>query len=448
MAGLFLDPWQEWVLTVALGERSFVDPRWAAPEIGICVPRQNGKGALLEARQLVGLFLLEEELQIHSAHEYATSMDAYRRLKGRIKETAALDKRVKRYIGSHGEEGIELHSGQRIWFRTRTKGGGRGFACDTLYLDEAMKVSQESMAALIPTLATRPNSQIWYTGSAVDQLVQAADGIPFARIRERGIRGENDRLAYFEWSVDAPHPDDIEDALLHDREARALANPGYGIRIFDEDIDFELGQMGKHDFAVERLGIGDWPRTDGLRDTVIDPALWDSLKDESSTMREPYWLAFDVTPDRRRTTVAGASGSGPFHVEVAERKQGTDWVAKYLVEVVAKRKPQEIFCDSVGPAASLVPELEQAGLKVTKLNTDQHAQACGMFFDTVAQKKLRHLGTSELASAIRGSVKRPLLDRWAWDRGKSDVDISPLVAVTLALWGAAQPKPTYRSAGF
>ena len=36
---------------------------------------------------------------------------------------------------------------------------------------------------------------------------------------------------------------------------------------------------------------------------------------------------------------------------------------------------------------------------------------------------------------MKGATKRPLGDAWAWSRKNSTVDISPLVAATLALWG-------------
>ena len=53
LAGLHLDPWQQLVLTHSLGERP--DGKWAAFEVGLVVPRQNGKGSILEARELAGL---------------------------------------------------------------------------------------------------------------------------------------------------------------------------------------------------------------------------------------------------------------------------------------------------------------------------------------------------------------------------------------------------------
>src|ERR1017187_6126617 len=157
MAGLNLDPWQKFVLTESLNERP--DSKWAAFEVGLVVSRQNGKGGLLEARDLAGLFLLGERLIIHSAHQFDTSMEAFERLLALIEGTPELSKRVKHrgVIRSHGAEGIVLKNGQRIRFRTRTKGGGRGFTCDCLILDEAMIIPEAMHSALLPTLSARPN---------------------------------------------------------------------------------------------------------------------------------------------------------------------------------------------------------------------------------------------------------------------------------------------------
>ena len=77
MAGLELDPWQRYVLDVALRVRP--DDRWAAFEVALIVARQNGKGAVLEARELAGLFLdlPDEKLILHSAHEFKTCSGAF-----------------------------------------------------------------------------------------------------------------------------------------------------------------------------------------------------------------------------------------------------------------------------------------------------------------------------------------------------------------------------------
>jgi len=53
----------------------------------------------------------------------------------------------------------------------------------------------------------------------------------------------------------------------------------------------------------------------------------------------------------------------------------------------------------------------------------------------VTEQSLSHLDQAPLASALAGAQKRPLGDAWAWARRIVSVDISPLVAGTLAKWG-------------
>ena len=93
---------------------------------------------------------------------------------------------------------------------------------------------------------------------------------------------------------------------------------------------------------------------------------------------------------------------------------------------------------------SFAARLEGAGVEVTTASGPEYAQACGQFFDAVADKQLRHLGQLELIAAVRHAAKRQLGDAWAWSRRSSSVDISPLVGCTLALWGLtdASPPPT------
>jgi hypothetical protein len=67
-AGLVLDDWEAWVLVNSMA--TMPGGRWSSFEVGLLVPRQNGKNAILEARELAGLFLLDELLLIHTAHEF------------------------------------------------------------------------------------------------------------------------------------------------------------------------------------------------------------------------------------------------------------------------------------------------------------------------------------------------------------------------------------------
>jgi hypothetical protein len=432
LAKLYLDPWQEFSLHNALGERP--DGKWAAFEVGVEVARQNGKGGILEGRSLVGLFLLGERLIIHSAHEFPTSLEAFRRLLNLIEDTPDFDRRVKRVSRSHGEEGIELKGGQRIRFRTRTKGGGRGFSADCLILDEAMVIPEAMHGALLPTLSARPNPQVWYTGSAVDQE-SMEHGVVFARLRERALRGDDPALAYFGWSADAESPEQVTEESARDPEQWAKANPGLGIRISLEHVAREQRSMDARTFAVERLGVGDWPDLHAESET-LNLAVWHASRDLESAPEGPVAFAFDVRPDRSRSAigVAGQRSDRLRHVEVVDHRPGTGWVADRIVELTRSHEACEVLCDQGSPAAALVPDIEARGVKVRLVNAQEYVRACGVMFDTVDQGRLRHLGTPELSAAVKGARKRPLGDAWAWSRKSSAVDIAPLVACTLALW--------------
>jgi hypothetical protein len=435
MAGLLLDPWEALVLKHALGER--LDGRWAATEVGLCVPRQNGKNAVLEARELVGLFLLGEPLIIHSAQHFKTAKEHFLRLLGLIEATPDFARRVKKVIRTHGEEGIELTNGQRILFFARTKSSGRGFTAPLVVYDEAMFLAEASLGALMPTMATMPNRQRWFTGSAVDQLVHL-EGVVFARVRERALAASDPRLAYFEWSLEHDTPDLLDGETARDPGAWAVANPGLGIRIMAEAVEDEFNTLDRRTFAVERLGVGDWPPTDLTTPALVAPEVWFALTDEASQLLDPVCFAFDVAPDRSSAAIAAAGRrhDGLLHLEIVAHDRGATWAPQRLAQLNDRWHPLAVLCDAVGPVASLVHACEEAGVIVQPVKASEHAKACGMLLDTIEDEGLRHLGSAELAVALAAATKRPLGDAFAWSRKNSNADITPLVAATLALWGA------------
>ena len=150
-AGLHLDLWQQVVLTGALREKG---PQWAAFEVGLVVPRQNGKGSVLEALELAALFLPDPgappPLILHSAHEFKTSAEHFRRMRQLIESSDSLNSMVRAIRTSSGAESIELHSGARIRFVTRTGGSGRGFSADLIVIDEAYNLTAEALGAVLP----------------------------------------------------------------------------------------------------------------------------------------------------------------------------------------------------------------------------------------------------------------------------------------------------------
>ena len=84
--------WQADFLADSLAVRRDDSTRFAATEVCCVVPRQNGKGSILEARQLAGLFVLNEPLQIHSAHEFRTASEHHLRISQLIEGCPDLDR--------------------------------------------------------------------------------------------------------------------------------------------------------------------------------------------------------------------------------------------------------------------------------------------------------------------------------------------------------------------
>jgi hypothetical protein len=125
------------------------------------------------------------------------------------------------------------------------------------------------------------------------------------------------------------------------------------------------------------------------------------------------------------------------HVEVVETGSGTGWVPGRLVELAERWEPLAVVVDPRSPAGALLPLLESRVAGLVKVSAQELGQACGGFFQSLSEDGVRHIGQPELDDAVDGAATRPLGDAWAWSRRVSRVDITPLVAVTLARWGFA-----------
>lgn len=428
LAGLDLDPWQRTVLEDMLGERA--DGRWSAFEAGMLIPRQNGKGAVLEARELAGLFLFGEQLIIHSAHEFKTAVEAFRRLRALLDVLDPPDgsgkrKRVKAVTTAAGNEGVELFTGQRVKFLARSRLSGRGFSGDTVILDEAQELSTAAIEAILPTLSARPNPQVIYAGTVP---TPENDAEHWTSLRDRGRAGGDPSLAWLEWSPG----EDWDD--LDDLDAWARSNPALGYRLTEEAIARERATFTADGFARERLSI--WPSLGS--GGVIPLATWAALEDRDSTADDPVVFAADVTPDRDQASVsvAGRRPDGLTHVELLDARPGVGWVVPRLLELIERWRPASTVLDGAGPAASLITELQTRGVEPLVTGPRDMARACGAFYDAAVNDRLRHTGRPELADALGGAKTRPLGDAWAWSRRfGTNTDITPLVAVTLAFHG-------------
>lgn len=424
--GLILDPWQEFCINQAYGERA--DGKWASFEVAIIVSRQNGKGSILEAMELAGLFLFNEQMILHSAHEFKTAAEAFRRIRHWVDNVDHLRSRVARVRMTTGEEAVELRNGNRLRFVARSTGSGRGFTGDRIVMDEAFALTPAHIEALLPTLSARPNPQLVYTSSA-----GMTTSLQLWQIRQRGLKGDDPSLCYLDYGA-------ADDANLDDREVWRQSNPALGIRISEEFIERERTAMSSEGFGRERLGI--WPRMAGEEWQTITAADWHAACDPDSKIDGAIALGIEVSyPDRAWGTIA-ASGfrvDGKTHVEIVDHRQGTGWILERVKELVDRHDVLGVFVDPGSLAGSLIPDLESAGVTVTRVSAREVAQASGSMFDAVAgdpeARDLVHIGQVELNQAVAGVVKRALADGWTWDRRNASTIISPLVAVTLSKWG-------------
>lgn len=438
-AGLHLDEWQRYVLTHGVGmDRA---GEYTARRVSCWVPRQNGKGAIIEALELAWLFLLDEELIVHSAHQHRTSKRAYARLEKLIRRTPSMYKRVRSFRQTNGEHEIELHDGRLLQYTTRSRTAVRGFSAPKVVLDEAQELNSDQIAAIVPTVSAMPNWQIWFFGTPPDDPAAWVYGL-----KEDGEAGRP-RLAHFDWGVElvAEAPGTYEKAA--NLELAYAANPAMGIRIEQETVEDEYRPSGLGvKYPQERLGA--WKPRALEGGGVIDPRVWSGLGDPDSKRSGDVALAVDVTPlrDHASISVYGLRADGLGHVQIVTYGEGVDWLVPKLAKLKAALNPVAIGLDAKGGAGSLLGELEAVGIRppedpefpargdLVLPMAHEVAQATGQFIDAVRERKLRHVGQAELTSAVANAKTRPLADAVAWGRKQSDVDISPLVSATLARW--------------
>ena len=424
-AGMPLDVWQQEALRLMLGETA--DGGWAAFEFGLVVPRQNGKGAVLEARELAGLFLFGEEHIIHSAHEAGTAAEAFLRMKNLIDGTGWLSKRVDKMIVSSGRQVIHLKSGQRLSYKTRTGSGGRGFSAPTVILDEAQNLNSQQIAAIMPLVSTfEPYAQLIYAGTVM------TGARTFRGIVERGRKQLGSRLGYAEWSAD-------DDADSGDPVAWAEANPALGIRISAQYIQAEFESLvaagAESEFRQERLSI--WPPEDEIG-SVIPVAEWNAALDPEATLPGPVTVVgIAVAPSREWASVgvAGRRDDGSIYVEVIADQPGVDWLLPWLLSDERTWADPEFVIDQGGPTITMLTVLQASGLRLRVTDTGDYKAACADFVDLVRYGRLVHRGQEPLTAAAYGVKEHRVSDSWVYARRDSGVRVSPLESVTLAAWG-------------
>jgi len=426
LLGTPLMPWQRHVLDVALE----VDPATgllAYREVVLTVPRQSGKTLLLLCLMVHRALGFGSRQRI--LYTAQTRNDARKKWEDEhvrtLEESPFASMFSVRY--NNGNEAIRWNNGSMHALVAPTEKAAHGETLDIGAIDEAFaQVDGRLEQAMKPAMITRPQPQLWVVSTAgTDKSVYLRGKVDAGRAR--CSLGVTDSVAYFEWSA----PENADPA---DPDVWAGCMPALGHTVLERAIRVEFESMDRPEFR--RAFLNQWPDSFPV-DAVIPGEVWQALKDPKSSAQDPVAFAADMTPDRAFASiaVAGRRRDGRLHVEIVENTRGSEWVVPRLLELRAKWKPCAFVVDGAGPAGSLIAPLEAAGVEVLKPSARDAAQACGGLYDAATQGQLRHRDQPELNTALAGAKRRELGDAWAWARKNVSVDISPLVAATLALWG-------------
>ena len=427
LAGLTLDDWQEHVLRNALVLRE--DGRFAAFEVGLVVGRQNGKSEILIAVIVWALFTERFDLPqtIFAAHEYKTAKKIFKRLSYLLDPPRLADPlshaapellcQVKKVIHSHGEEGVELHNGRQVSFVARTKGSGRGFTGDLVLLDEAYALTADQVSALMYTMGARPNTQVWYSSSGPFE-----DSEKQIEVMARARSENPERFAYFGW--EAP-----EGTAADDWDWWVRCTPAHPHRTSFETLEDEHA-ADREGFAREKLCM----RVSKV-DRVIPADVWMKAQ-TGDAPGDTVTLAVDVDEGRAwYSVVAVGDGVGELveHKPTGGLTDGEKPVR--LIDRLTQLASDHaaVLClDTSGPAGSLVDDLEAEGVPLEKFSGRELADACGRLYDGLVDGTLAVRRHPDFDKAVSGAARKPLGDAWGWSRTRSTVDITPLVALTLA----------------
>lgn len=465
-SGKHLDAWQDRILHGSLNETP--QGLWLSNEVLVILSRQQGKGDTIEARELGGLFCFGERRILHSAHEQKTSNEAFQRMLVTVQSNPDLDQKVIAVSRSKGEEGITFRMDKnrpgdlsRIRYVSRTGGVARGFAgTDLVVLDESMILDDPPIAAMLPTMATRPNWQVWYTGSAGDRRLRT-ESVVMARVRRRALRREAG-LAAFLWEAHLKHTDqcprDLDTGAFTDPldvrtdpRTHAKVMPAYNVRVSPTFIEKMLRGMAPWDFDREFLGVGDYPSDEGWH--VLGEEQWSALLDPASRRFGRPVFAIEPDWDRRATAVVMAAyrEDRRVHVEVIKYAPGTAWVVDYC-RALKPWRPLRFVIDPKGPADVLAADLVNAKLRVHQCTLPEYqAWSAKMYLMCTETFDVRHIGQPTLDTAAQHVERRDTGGgRYVWKRDDADASVAPFIGATLAAgWLASQKRrgPMVASAG-
>lgn len=424
--GIRYDEWQQDFNRALLAKDA--QGLYAADTAVMSICRQSGKTFDLGGVVFADSIITPGTTTVWTAHRFKVSRESFNEMRAWARRPElAPHIEYDDITTAAGNECIPFRNGSRILFAARERGAIRGFTkVRRLILDEAQILTEAAMSDLVPTTNQADNPQIILMGTPPKPT---DPGEVFTALRTAALAGQLDGVLYIEFSAD-------EGCDIDDWDAVAEANPSYPKRT-DQRAVLRLRKLLTNDDDYRREGLGIWSQALQL-EQVIPAECWVRCSAPNAERGERVAYAIDSAPDGTSSSIAASDG---LTAVVLENGPGTSWVAGKMAALLEAR-PGPVLLDPRSPAGSLLVDLVEAGVETTDVSPQQHAQACGGILAAVTFDgeglRFQHTNQPHLNAAVAGATRRVYGDAWAWSRRSSRVDISPLVAVTLARWGALQ----------
>lgn len=418
--GLPLMPWQRLVAEIG-GEYEPTTGLPAYREVIVTVPRQSGKTTLILAWQVQRAIGWDEPQRI--VYSAQSGNDARKKLiedQLPILEPRRKALGISRILRGMGNEAVEFVNNSRIVLLASTADSGHGKTVDLGVKDELFADFDDRRdQMLVPAMMTKRAAQM-LTASTMG----TDESVPLNRAVDRGRlaagAGVTEGIAYFEWSAD---PNDDPD----DPATWWSCMPALGWTVTEGVVRHARRSMSDSEFR--RAFLNQLTKSD---ERVIPVAAWAAVCSDNVAPVGQLVFSVDVNPERTAASIVAATTEA---LELIDHRASTGWVVARAREL-SDRHGGSWVVDGSGPAGSLIPDMERAGVKVHPLTSRELIEACAGFFDAVGQGNVSIRRHSRLDEAAAGAARRRVGDAWAWTRKAASADISPLVAATLALWGA------------
>lgn len=417
-------PWQQLVADVA--NELMPDGSPAFREVIVSVPRQSGKTTLTLAQEVERCTTRGKPQ--HVAYTAQTGSDARKKMLNDqvpILEKSPIAKSVRRVARANDNAGIIFTNGSRIDVMASNASAGHGKVLDLGIVDEAFDdIDDRREQAMLPAMITKPDAQLWVISTqGTDASVYLNRKIELGRAA--ALEGRTSGICYFEWAI----ADDLD---IHDPASWWTGMPALGHTVTVEAVTHAKSTMSDGEF---RRAFGNQRMRSSER--VIPEVTWRVACREDVAPSGQLSFAVDVSPDRDWSSIA-AAGNGV--AELVDHRGGVGWVVDRLVDLVAKHGGS-VAIELRSPAGALIPALRREGVQVVELSAADVTQACGAFYDDIADANIKiRVGPhfAALDSAAAAVMKQPVADAWRWARKGLD-PITPLVAVTAAAWCARTP---------